>query len=815
MINKFFFVLVLTILALKGFAQKVIYLNKGLQVNGVHAYGREALYADTLAYQLFNISLKKPVAGQTFSVNSNGQASLWKEVNADSTHVFRTRGFGRGGYLYLTYNSSRQENVLLNIRGNSAVFVNGVLHAGDPYSSGWLYIPVTLKKGENELYVRTYSQTVVSLVYPEKQVAISTADSTLPYVVLNEQTSEMKGAVVIINTSSNELRNYRVKATVSGKTVETIVPLIPALATRKITFNLDAGNVSQVGKQACDLTLLAGNKTIDQQTVYLDVVKLSDKYSTTFTSNIDGSLQYYSVAPQVNGSQKNAALFLSVHGAGVEAIGQARAYESKDWGTLVAATNRRPRGFNWEDWGRMDALEVLNLAKQKFTPDPQRIYLTGHSMGGHGTWFLGATYPGNWAGIAPCAGYPTLKEYGSADGKIPTASDNKMEQLLLRSGNQSDVLNLVNNYKTLPTYIFHGDADRVVSVNYARQMKKEFAAFHPDYSYYEYPGGEHWFGNESVDWKPLFDYFKWHRRLEDSAVNEIEFITSSPGISSTFRWAAILQQHHPLQYSKIKLNRDLKTNTISGSLENVRVLLLALNQFQPNTVVHIDLDGNNKLEYTKMSSVDTLYLVNKNGNWQVIGKPGVLQKGPHNYGTFKEAFNHKVLYVYGTSGTKDETEANYNKAKFDAESWYYRGNGSVDIIADKEYAPAKFSGRNVIIYGNASNNAAWSSLLNDCPIQVTRNTITAGSNTWSGDDLASYFIWPQKNGVNTTGVVTGTGVKGMNATSANQYFAGGSGFPDYMIFKMGMLTSGVDDVKMVGFYDNNWKLDAGESVQSQ
>ncbi len=55
----------------------------------------------------------------------------------------------------------------------------------------------------------------------------------------------------------------------------------------------------------------------------------------------------------------------------------------------------------------------------------------------------------------------------------------------------------------------------------------------------------------------------------------------------------------------------------------------------------------------------------------------------------------------------------------------------------------------------------------------------------------------------------------MNAASANQYFAGGSGFPDYMIFKMGMLTSGVDDVKMVGFYDNNWKLDAGESVQSQ
>jgi poly(3-hydroxybutyrate) depolymerase len=166
-------------------------------------------------------------------------------------------------------------------------------------------------------------------------------------------------------------------------------------------------------------------------------------------SDIDGSLQYYAVTPQLNGPQKNAALFLSVHGAGVEAIGQARAYQSKDWGTLVAATNRRPRGFNWEDWGRLDALEVLEIAKQKFNPDPQHIYLTGHSMGGHGTWFLGSTYPDKWAAIGAAAGYPTLKGYGSADGLIPDSSRSAAEQVLLRASNPSDVLKLVNNYKPL------------------------------------------------------------------------------------------------------------------------------------------------------------------------------------------------------------------------------------------------------------------------------------------------------------------------------------------------------------------------------
>jgi len=87
--------------------------------------------------------------------------------------------------------------------------------------------------------------------------------------------------------------------------------------------------------------------------------------------------------------------------------------------------------MHWRYW---------TLQKNKFTPDPQHIYLTGHSMGGHGTWFLGATYSDKWAAIGACSGFPTLKGYGSADGLIPDSSNSPMEQLLLRSGNQSDVI---------------------------------------------------------------------------------------------------------------------------------------------------------------------------------------------------------------------------------------------------------------------------------------------------------------------------------------------------------------------------------------
>lgn len=795
----------------ESLAQEEYYFTNGLMISGSHRYGREALYSDKLAYQLYSNSLKKPVEGGSsgFS-NSKGEDIKWQTVRADSTNRFRSRGFGfggGGGYIYFTYEADKAKTALLNISGNSAVFFNGELHAGDPYNSGWLHIPVKLKKGLNELYVRSGGQMIVKLLFPQNPVQLNTGDPTLPFIVLGEQNNLLRGAVVVINTSPEPVKNYQLKALIGGKEVITGIPIVPALSTRKVLFEFNGESITAKGQQECILSLISKGKTVDEKKIMIDAVEPTDKYSKTFVSNIDGSLQYYAVSPQTPASKEPSALFLSVHGAGVEAIGQARAYKQKDWGTLVAATNRRPRGFNWEDWGRLDALEVLNIAKEKFKPDPQRIYLTGHSMGGHGTWFLGATYPDLWAAIAPCAGYPTLKGYGSADGLIPDTGASPMEQLLLSTSNQSDVPKLAFNYKPLGIYIFHGDSDRTVSVSYARQMRKLLADFHKDMSYYEFPGGEHWFGDQSVDWKPIFDFFKWHTILPDSAINTIDFTTANPGISSRYRWISIEQQVHPLQYSRIQLSRNKKAKTISGSAENVQVLKVKLNEFGSNASVSITIDSMNTIDYLTRSDNDSIFLERDQTKWAIVDKPGQHAKNPFRYGTFKDPFNHRVIFVYGTKGNAAENKWSFDKARYDAETWYYRGNGAVDIIADKEYAQDKYAGRNVIIYGNANTNSVYNSLLADCPIRVARNKVTAGNEMLEGDDLGAYFVWPIKgSAINSVGVIGGTGLRGMSATNANQYFAGASGFPDFMVFRLDMLQSGVNEIKLAGFFDNDWRL---------
>lgn len=700
----------------------------------------------------------------------------------------------------------------MNVRGNAGLYFNGEPHTGDPYSSGWLYIPVKLKKGLNEIYIRGGGQTVAKIVFPKKPVTLNTEDPTVPSIILNNPNSALQAAVVVINSTTKELKGLNIKSNVAGKESETAIPAIPAMSTRKVYFTVNAENVKQKGNVQCSVSLEDKGKQIDNTSMTLEVADGIDKYSSTFVSNIDGSLQYYATTPQSQSAGPGSALFLSVHGAGVEAIGQARAYKNKDWGTLVAATNRRPRGFNWEDWGRLDALEVLNLARDKFKPDPQRIYLTGHSMGGHGTWFLGATYPGLWAGIAPCAGYPTLKGYGSADGAIPDSSKIPIEQILLRSSNQSDVIKLANNYKPFGVYVFHGDDDRTVSVNYARQMRKILGEFQADMSYYEYPGGSHWFGDHSVDWPPLFDFFKWHRRLADSMVNKVDFTTSNPGISSEYRWVEIYQQTHPLQYSRIRLDRNIRAKTISGTTENVRMLKMNFSDFPSGTEIKLTLDAKN-ISYSTKSANDSIYLVKQNDEWTVSTKPGTDRKGPHRYGTFKDAFNNRMVFVYGTIGNKEENEWSYNKARYDAETWYYRGNGAIDIISDKEFNAEKYVDRGVIIFGNATTNAAYRTVLVNCPIEIQRGSIKAGEKVLNGDDIAAYFVWPKHNStIASVGVIAGTGIKGMKAANANQYFAGASGFPDFMIFNIEMLQSGTKGINLAGFFDNDWKLVESEMV---
>ena len=102
------------------------------------------------------------------------------------------------------------------------------------------------------------------------------------------------------------------------------------------------------------------------------------------------------------------------------------------------------------------------------------------------------------------------------------------------------------------------------------------------------------------------------------------------------------------------------------------------------------------------------------------------RKGPHRAGPFKDAFRHRMAFVYTTGGNEDENRRSFEKAKFDAETFHYRGNGTIELVADRDLDPTADVDRSIVIYGNADTCRVWDALLGSSPIRPARDRVRIG-----------------------------------------------------------------------------------------
>ncbi len=791
----------------------------GLAVGLVGAYGRSAVQRDLLAWQLATGSFQEPAEGLVVGRDERGREQAWTAASADTAGWIQHRAL-RGGYLWVVVDSERARTMVLEAAGYYVVHVNGEPRGGEKYGYDWVRHPVALKRGRNTfLFQGERGRIQARLTDPPAPVFFTGSDLTKPDLVIGEA-GPVWIAIRLVNTTTDRLTGIEVSVTAADRRATVWVEGgVAPLTTRKVALALPLPAPAVEGRVPVTLQARAraGRRTLEIPAFALELAAVAPTahHSRTFLSAIDGSVQYFSVAPwtgtPIAGGSGRPALILSLHGAGVEAINQARAYRPKEWGYVVAATNRRPYGFDWEDWGRLDAIEVLEEAARLFGTDPARTYLTGHSMGGHGTWQVGATLPDLWAAIGPSAGWRSFSSYGGAP--VP-AQPTPVEEMLLRAASPGETVELARNFLHYGVYILHGERDDNVPVAQARFMRELLAGFHPDFSYYERPGAGHWWGDECVDWGPLFAFLRWHVRPDDAAVDRIEFSTADPGISARSHWVTLLAQEHPLRYSRVRIDREESGRGFKGTTENVRRLSLELPGLAPRDSVRVELDGT-RLVLPAAGRGDRLFLERNDQGWRSTGAPDPALKGPARSGGFKDAFSNRVVLVYGTKGDGREDARAFAKARFDAEMFWYRGNSGVDVVADTDFDPAAEPDRNVVLYGNADTNALWRPLLGESPVQVRRGGVRAGARDWTGEDLGAYLIRPRPgSAVASVGAVAWTGAAGWTAAGAGQYFISGAGFPDLLLFSAAMLRDGPPGVCGVGFFGDDWSLERGEFVWS-
>jgi hypothetical protein len=109
----------------------------------------------------------------------------------------------RSGYLYLEYEATSEEAVLLDASGHTKLFVNGMPHEGDHYDYGWSLIPLRLRSGTNTLLLTggRFPKMRARLLTPESPIQLTLRDMTLPDILL-EDNADLLGGIRIINSSN-------------------------------------------------------------------------------------------------------------------------------------------------------------------------------------------------------------------------------------------------------------------------------------------------------------------------------------------------------------------------------------------------------------------------------------------------------------------------------------------------------------------------------------------------------------------------------------------------------------------------------------
>ncbi len=799
--------------------QEPIPITEVLSVESLGVRRRSAVYTDALEARLVRGTFEPPSEGDTIA-SITGAERTWTRQQAGEDGWFKGGAF-RGGWAWAELEVPVSGAWRLNARGHSMVFVDGQPRAGDVYALGKTRIPLALEAGTHQFLFRCGRGRLTATLEPAPgAVYLEEKDRTLPDVVRGEGGTLLMG-LIVANAGESVARGYRALVTTpDGVTTATELPSLHASSMRKCTIAVQVPEELEGDQLQLSLQLEAsdGSDVGEALELTLPIRDPYAKHQRTFLSEIDGSVQYFAVTPPPAEPEVIPALILTLHGAGVEARGQANAYGQKEWAYIVAPTNRRPFGFDWEDWGRWDTIEVLERAQELFWTDPRRTYLTGHSMGGHGVWQVGAQFPGRFAAIAPSAGWCDFWSYaggGTFDVEDP------LGPMMTRAANASRTGLLIDNYRGVGVYVLHGEADDNVPVREARAMRTKLAEFHSNFAYYERPGAGHWWGSACVDWPPLMAFLQENTLPAPWTELEVEFTTVSPAANSTSRWLSVEAQERWLEPSRARARLKPDDYVLELELENVTrvaIDLAALSMPRDEKDAPLPEDGELRVKLgqqelqVRYGSADaTLRLARgADGLWSEVDSLSPGHKHPERCGPFKDAFRRRMVFVYGTAGTPEENAWAFQKARYDHETWRYRGNGAVDVLADVDFEPEDHPDRNVILYGNADTNSAWSRVLEEEAFDLRRGRLRVGERTLEGDDLALLAVHPRKDSDSASvAVIGGTGLPGCRATTGLPYFVSGVAYPDWTVIGAELSSEGLGGVRGAGFFGPDWDTGTG------
>jgi len=609
--------------------------------------------------------------------------------------------------------------------------------------------------------------------------------------------------------------------------------------------------------------------------VQVDLVcrSLSQPYKFTF-ADADASVQYAAVrAPRSACPAAGCPVLFATHGAGVESDPRrnpawAGAYERQEAAWVLLPTNRDAYGYDWQMAGMQDGLRALEHLVRALPgvprnltgamgADSDRLLYSGHSMGGHGCLeFL--THHGDRAlAAAPAAGWISFPLYAfdnlrTGDNMV----DPTLRGILYSSAAEWSTDLYVANAVGVPFLARVGGNDTSVPPwhlrRFARLLDQETGQ--PGTAELsEVPGRGHWF-NGVVGDKEMQRFYDRHLYGPLPPLpRRFASVTLNPASSSGRGGLRIEQLEVPYRLARIEVERgEDAAGPWQLRTENVRRFVFSPPRGRELPVQGFVVDGVEFLGRPPAVAPAHYCAVGPDSPsgapaWRLCEGPEATswtlsERSPSTYGPMRQVFETApLLLVYGTGGGSEYRKLLEGRARFVANSAYYRGRFAIEVLPDTDASlPALLSadgGRNVIILGGPDVNGLAAELCGDWPLRMLAadggpTALQVGPRHYTAPDLGALFLAPLWAPVGahagTAGaggtaasaeeqslvggpprlalVVAGSSMEGFTLASKLLPLSAGLTLPDYVVVEPSFAWRGAGGILAAGFYDNHWQI---------
>lgn len=206
--------------------------------------------------------------------------------------------------------------------------------------------------------------------------------------------------------------------------------------------------------------------------------------------DVDGiSYRYQVFVPAQWSSDKEWPVIFFLHGAGERGDDGVRQLDEglpeilrkqPDFPAIVVMPQCRRQTWWGDPAMEAQSFAALEASIEEFKGDRSRLYLTGLSLGGYGTWAFGYKYPKKFAALVPVCGGVTSRRRFPVPGWHPAerAPADPYAETAKGIGN-------------VPVWAFHGDQDRSVPVDESRKLTEALERSGGNVRYTEYAGVPH------------------------------------------------------------------------------------------------------------------------------------------------------------------------------------------------------------------------------------------------------------------------------------------------------------------------------------